>query len=440
MGSPVPFSETLNFKPEMVILMKNRRNIILLIAVVLSALTYALASETFGSDQSWLGSLLTEDDEDVVVEDFLLEDSLWANESESGESAAADPLPVQLSPWSLESSVGGGLGYRENVLFGVESKQVDSSFQQIDFDAFAMRSFAEGRGDFATVFFGELRRYDSVPGLSSEHLMAMNTRIGMEFLSEYRGVLQIEAMHSKQAIDASVDDFETEALAVSVFRPGVELALERAFEGIGRFTLSTGYRKSQYSEDSEDFAARSYGLEWEKRLSDRSRLTLGWERYAEDYDRKRARRVGEAWEDAPLLELSGNRYELEWLWTNREGTLRRSRFTADYEKEQDRFGDYYARSKMRIRQGLEWQFGRWELDTGVSMDQLDYDKRATSSDPETLRSDDSWRWDVELSREIGEDWQAFVRHENSFKDSSDAIYEYDAASTYIGLNWNFLSK
>jgi hypothetical protein len=268
----------------------------------------------------------------------------------------------------------------------------------------------------------------------------MNTRIGMDFLDDYRGILQLEAMHSEQAIDASVDDFETEALAVSVFRPGVVLGLERAFDGVGAFQLTYGYRNSKYSEDSEDFDSTFYGLEWEKRISDRSQLTLGWERYSEDYDRKLSRRVGEAWEDAPLLELSGNRYEFEWLWSNREGALRRSRFTADYEREEDRYGNYYARSKMRLRQGFEWSFGRWELDTGVSMDQLDYDFRTSSDDPSVLRSDDSWRWDVELSRKMGEDWKAFVRHENSFKDSSDALYEYDAASTYIGLNWNFLSR
>lgn len=421
--------------------MKNRRNIFLLIAALLSALTYALASQTFGNDQAWLGSLLTEEDDEVIEDDFLLDDSLWASDASSSEAeAAVAPAPQALSPWSMESSVGGGFGYRENVLFGADNKQVDSSFQQVDFDYFAMRSFQEGRGDIATVFFGELRNYDSVPGLSSEHLLAMNTRIGMDFLGDYRGILQLEAMHSEQAIDASVDDFETEALAVSVFRPGVVLGLERAFDGVGAFQLTYGYRNSKYSEDSEDFDSTFYGLEWEKRISDRSQLTLGWERYSEDYDRKLSRRVGEAWEDAPLLELSGNRYEFEWLWSNREGALRRSRFTADYEREEDRYGNYYARSKMRLRQGFEWSFGRWELDTGVSMDQLDYDFRTSSDDPSVLRSDDSWRWDVELSRKMGEDWKAFVRHENSFKDSSDALYGYDAASTYIGLNWNFLSR
>ncbi len=423
----------------MVILMKKRRNIFLVVAVLLSVLSYALVSETFGSsDKTWLSELLNEGDEDVAVEEFLLEDSLW--EPDEAESDVVVSSPILANPWNMESSVGGGLGYRENVLFGVDSKQVDSSFQQIDFDYFAMRSFSEGRGDVATVVFGELRNYDSVPGLSSEHLLAMNTRIGWDFMSEYRGILQVEAMHSKQAIDASVDDFETQALAVSVFRPGLVFAVERSFDDYGKFQVSSGYRKSNYSEESEDFAEVSFGLEWEKRISDRSQLTLGWQRYSEDYDQKLSRRVGEVWEDAPVLEIAGNRYELEWLWVNREGVLRRSRFAVDYESETDRLGNYYARSKTHLRQGFEWRLGAWELDTGISFDMLDYDFRMSSSDPTELRADDAWRWDMELARDIGEDWRAFIRHENSFKDSSDALYEYEAASTYIGLNWNFMSR
>lgn len=411
----------------------------------MSALTYALASENFNSDQSWLGGLFTESEEETVAEeDLLLADALWSEEA-SPEPAAtsapveAAPLPLR-NPWSVDLSVGGGPGYRENALFGTSDREVDSAFYQVDFDAFAMRSFSAGRGDFAAVAFGELRNYDAVPGLSTEHLFAMNSWLGWDFTDSYRGILRMEAMHSKQAVDASINDFETEALAVSVFRPGVVAALEREFGELGTLQAFTGYRDSNYSEEREDYGALTYGLEWRQNVGERSRLKFGWERFAEDYDLKTARWVGEQMENAPLLELDGDRFEFEWLWSAGDGYLRRSRFSANYETENDRVGDYYARSRMKLRQGLEWRFGRWELDTGVSLDQLDYDHRTVSAESDELRSDEAWRWDVELGRDIGENWHAFVRHENAFKDSSDPTYEYESSTTYLGVKWNFLSR
>lgn len=393
----------------------------------------AAGQEAVASEDEWFDSLLGVDDEELLTEaEALAMEEALVSEYDPIQGELEDAL-ADLNAWTVDGSLNTGLGWRENAL-NSSQMPVDSFFGQAEVDVFAMKPGFGDRAEYVALLYGDYRHYDDVPGLSGEHLLVAHTRVASNLWDETKGSLSLEGIHSKQAFDASTNDFETDAVTVTLWQPELKGALDRDFGRFGAVQAHVAVGQSRYSEATEDYDTWSAGLDWSRSLTENSRLRLGWERYREKYAERTSRLSAGTMESPPLLKIWGNRWEAEWAYVTADGVFKRSRARMYYQTEDDAAGDFYERDQWELRETLEWAWGAWRLETAAAFGNMDYAFRPANYDEPAPRADESLRLNAELSREIGSSLRAFARYEHVDRDSNAGFYAYDGSSALVGIS------
>ena len=389
------------------------------------------AGADWESDEAWLGSLLGLDE---GPEEGEIDGASVAALEKELEAA----LRSLVAP-TVEGSVEVSAGWKENVLLEAEGS-VDAAFRQASLDFFYMRPSAGEGWELMGTGLGEYRDYDGVPGMEAEYLALAYGAATRKWSSGRSFEVFVGGMASRQAFDASVDDFVTEARTVSVWSPEVGLGVEAPLPWeMGLLGLEWSAAQSRYDESSEDFDGQNWRAEWTRGFGRRSKLAFGVEAFEESYDFRRERLSVGSLANAPLLRMEGWRWTAEWSYVKSDGALRRARTRVTVEREDDRVGDYYERSKWQARQSAQWRLGEWTLDANLGYGDFGYEHRRAGVGAET-RTDLGWRAEATLTRKLWSGWEGLLQGEWVEKDSNAAEYSYESSSARLGLRWGFLGQ
>lgn len=382
-------------------------------------------------EDAWFSDLFESEFEESLAEEPAPETEAFDAAAMEAELAALQ----ELRAWSVDSSAEAGFGWRQNALLE-EDNEVDSAFAQAAADVFAFKPGFGGRPELLALLYAEYRYYDDVPGLSSENLLLAQASAKRRVGSDWKAGVFFEAVRSVQAYDASVEEFVTDATTVRFWKPELGLSLERDFEGLGSFSLKPAYAWGRYDLSSEDFDETSLELGFGRRVGQYSKVQLSVVLYRENYDARESRLSQGTLQDAPLLELEGQRIRGEWIYQPDGGPFQRLRSRVEYEREDDRVGDYYQRGYWQARQSADFEWGAWKLELALAYGDLGYDRRRASLAGEETRSERNWRWEAELRRRFSERAHAYLKMEGSEKNSNTPGYSYDSASVLMGMSFS----
>lgn len=407
----------------------------LLVGAALLALApvATIAEESLESDEAWLNALLglDENDEALLFAEMEEEEDTFDKYDEEELRAALQ----QLTSWEFDATIDAGVGMKSNVLYSAENEQ-ESAFFQSNVDVFLLKPGLDDRPELLAIFYGELRLFDDVPGLSTESLAFLHTQASKQYGNGWKPGIGLAAVRSEQALDASIDEFETEATTVKVFRPSIQIKIDKEFETLGAASARFEYAQSGYSIEGEDYDERIFGLSWKRRLSDRSNLELVWERFMEEYDEKLERSTSTLLSEAPLLEIEGDRFRAQWNYRSDGGALRRLQSRVLVEREDDALGDYYERERWQLRERAEFQFGVVKAIASISYAELDYLFRPVEVGGHETRSDEDWRYSLRLEHDVREDLSVFLDAEYADKRSNVQEYTYDSSMVVLGLSYS----
>ena len=406
----------------------NRYTLTFALAVVAVAASFASDAESFADDEAWLDELLG-------VETGA-EFSLAEAEQSVEEARALLAAMKSLTEWTSECVLASGLGWRENVLLEAEG-EVDSGYLQLEADYFAMRPGVGPRTELIALVYGEFRYFYDVPGLDDESMLLAQLSASRSFGEVWKGSARFEGARTEQAYDESINEFETTAITVRLWQPRLELAAERTFENGGALTLAAYAGEAAYDLGSEDFDQRGlvagYGRRWTGGHAARFEAEL----YEEDYASRRSRLSTGTLAAPSLLEISGGRVSGEWTRSSDAGLARKWRTRLEYEREDDREGDYFDRESWQARQSVELVWEGWELMLEASYGKLDYAARRSDREVDAApRSDAFWRWSAELRRPFGERFSAFAKAEGAEKDSNAEALSFAASGLFLGLSFS----
>ncbi|EDY81837.1 hypothetical protein VDG1235_1457 [Verrucomicrobiia bacterium DG1235] len=393
----------------------------------------------------FLPAVLFSQDEALVDEEVWL-DSLLGIESEtipSGGDLPDDPSLSEMrdvlatiqamTGWSTDGEIVMGAGWRENVLLE-EVSGIDSGFAQVEADFFALRPGVGNRAELLALLYGEYRYFFDVPGLDLESMTMAQVGAKWSFGERWETGTFFEGTFSEQAFDATLNDFETDASSVRVWQPDLGIDLGYDLGRFGQLEWRSQIGLTRYNEEDEDYETVAGSMFWSGDIAVRNRIRLGVETYQENYD-DRLERVSIGFlQDAPLLELTGVRWQASWSYELEEGVVRGLKTRVSHERESDAVGDYYDRDRLQVRQSIELLWRNWEMDLSLSFGSTDYDSRLNAAFSEETRGDESWRWSFEAKRPLSSRLVFLARFEDSDKESNAAGLSYDGTSVFIGLS------
>lgn len=380
----------------------------------------------------------------AIAEDYLESDEAWMDDllglepsEESEDLPSAEELAQalkELISWTFDGALVSAVGWKDNVLYA-NNGGVDASFAQAELDLFALRPGIGRKPELLGVLYGEFRYFDGVPGLKDESMVMLHGSSSWTGESGLKTSLVFAGMRSDQAFDASVDEFETEATSVVLWRPEFRVAFQKDFEKWGTFTATPSYAQSQYSVSSENYDTVSMKLDWTRRYGEFSKTRVQWEHFEKSYNERLSfLSAGRLGEDS-VLEMSGDRFTAEWIYAKQDGMLRKLRTKAMYESEDDAVGNYYERNRWQIRESASFVFGKWNLDTSLSYGDVAYANRLVNTLTEKTRSDASWRWSATLARPIKSGIVGFLRIEGTDKKSNSNLYSYRNSGIMLGARF-----
>lgn len=377
-------------------------------------------------DDAWLGSLLN-------VEDPIF--GVGADElSESADTEKFSELESLSAAWSFDANVALGLGWRENALLA-ESSPVSSEFGQLEADLFAMRPRGNGNVQLLGLLYSEYRYYDQVPGLDDEHLSVGQIEVDYRVVEDLTLGAIVEGLYSKQAFDASEQEFDPQAATVSVWRPEVGTSLDYSLWK--QSSLGLGIRSGQayYDQEGEDYEFWEGEVEWSQDFGEEHRLLLsaswGEDRYDERVERVS---IGFLSGDIPL-KLSQSRWGVDWEWRPSARILQRFRSSVSFEEEDDEVGDYYEREQLRLRQRIAMRLGVWDIDLSVGYSEIDYLHRPKATFEDEMRAGERWSWGVDVSRPLGERWGLFLRFDGTDRQSNVEGLSYRDNTVIFGCQF-----
>lgn len=373
---------------------------------------------------------------DLESDDAWLDSLLGIEESWDAPVDAAPEPPAELlhslQAWQSDGSIAVGAGWRDNPLYAPSGGE-GAAFALTEFDYFLMRPGLGESLELLAVAYGEIKYYDGVEGLSDENLFAVRGSAAKDFANGWRPSAALGAVSSRQAFDASEDELEVDVAVVEMSRPSVELGLARAFDRLGELAFKAERGWIGYSQDGQDYEETLLELSYGKRLDERWRVGLAWQQRYEDYDQRRARLAGGAYEDAPLLEIDADRISGELTYATREGWLRRAETRFVYGWEDDRAGDYYERGRWSVRQAVALFVAGWSVEAAASYEVADYAARLAIAEPGETRKDGGVKASLTFERGLRERFVAFARLEFADKESNERIYDYQSSAVAVGL-------
>lgn len=374
-------------------------------------------------DEAWLGSLLNVEDPNSNLEEDTVSDGL-DTESE------VDFLAV-LPTWSTDLNVSIGTGWRDNALLS-ESASVSSAFGQIEMDYFALRPRVEGKIELLALLYSEYRYYDEVPGLDVESLSMAQVSADYLIRPSFTVGAVFEGLFSEQAFDASEDEFEPEAAAVSVWHPEFGARVRYDVAKMGTVGLDFKFGEVYYDQESENYDFVESEFAWSHEIGEKHRLKFGIALLDERYDEREERLVVGQLGDRSLLQLDQLSWKAKWKWDVGHPFIERLSTRIVYEEEDDALGDYYERERFQVRQRLGLKRFGWELDLTLAFSQTDYSERRRAALDQERRSDKSWSWSLEASRPMGDRWGWLFRLDGIDKKSNTDGLSYKGNTVYLG--------
>ncbi len=377
-------------------------------------------------DDAWLGSLLNVEDPIFGVG----EDDL----SERVDTEAGVELAILSAAWNLDANVSMGMGWRDNALLA-ESNPVSSGFGQLEADLFAMRPRGNGKAQFLALLYSEYRYYDDVPGLDDEYLSVGQVEVDYRFAEKLAVGAILESLYSKQAFDASEQEFDPQAATVRVWRPEIGTRLDYSLWERSSLDLGVSSGQAHYDQEGEDYDFLEGEVQWSQDLGEEHRLLLsagfGEDRYDERVERVS---IGFLSGDIPL-KLNQTRWGVDWEWKPSGRILQSFRSSVSWEEEDDEVGDYYEREQLRLRQRATMKLGDWDVDLSVGYSKVDYLHRPKAAFDEEMRAGDRWTWGVDASRPLGDRWGLFFRLDSTDRQSNAEGLSYRDYALFFGCQF-----
>ncbi len=355
---------------------------------------------------------------------------------EEVEDALIQEILADVPGWDWETTIGLGMGYKENVLFNAFNSE-DSAFTRLELDSTLVRLSKPGEWQWFTYLLAEHNHYFDVDGLDDEWLAVLLSQAEKPLGDSWKIGLTGQYTYLEQALSLAFEDFDFGAQTIVLHQFKITPRLQYLFSKNTFLKLELPMALNRFQSETQDYLEYGAGLTLGKKLSRGGKVSLQYQYLPRHYDERAVRdSLGDAvvgedldWEQHQLDGVLDYYLDEDKRW--RSKTALRLRRVQDNGFGYDDFWMYRASQQFTYRQGP------WEVQLTGSYTHHDYDVQTVSTGNTNKRHRSRFGVGVGLERSFHENWKAVLNYE--FEDYQSNIEDdrYDVHVISLGLSRTF---
>lgn len=369
----------------------------------------------------------------------------------AGSLPAAEPLTpeeerelaalAQFPNWTMNASLSGAAGYRENVLLS-STNPVGSGFARGEVEAMLLRLPTGGLDGY--LFLNAIEtRYFSTTKTDHERTAFLVGEVRWQPVDSLKGSLQAQGYHQDQVFDVSTTETSLDTALLKMTGFTLTPALRWNFTPQWWLEAKAVARRDSFDRDLDgydDGEARfrvgrtwGHGSEWSLEASRRWRAHDSREQFS----------AGGRPLTGTLLKARLTEFGTQLSWV--VDAERHWRFTGALAREENRDNGsgYFDYDRDVIAAGLTWDCDPWEIQLGIGHSDYDFPVQLVGFGiaPEHRRKKETLAT-IEVTRHLTASLALFAFFEAERSTSNDARSQFQNNTGYAGIRWSWdqLSK
>lgn len=336
------------------------------------------------------------------------------------------------SGFSGESSLSFGYGYADNVLYS-EIAPIDAAFALVNVEAQGGRTLFSERVFLDLLLFGELRSFNSLPGVSDQSVLLLQSELS-SFVGLYsEWLLGGRYLGLTQAFDATFDVLDRQSFLLELKEPELYVGFETFF-WMQLYEFEGGVSKATFESPGNDYASLNWQLDVSQQINRSIDFVSQISGYVRDYDDRLARDSSGAALAGIGLEMEQYALESGFHYDFEAGRVSHAfELLLAYEQRSDGQEGYYDRTRRSLN--LEWVVETEKTSFGLRVGRGGYRYAVQTVGDGSAQKSDGWTWSVEWERSLNVKWSVFGLADGESEDSNDEFSSYDAASLVLGMKW-----